>query len=83
MQIILSLLMLALASQAYAHGDHHKYKDAKGGPLLQGYPGYSLVSVKGTYHWHPIHTTKPICVEVWTPPCVPNEKTGYGFQCHN
>lgn len=46
-------------------------------------PGSSLVSIKGTYHWHPIHTTKPICVEVWTPPCVPSEQTGYGFQCQN
>lgn len=45
-------------------------------------PGYAFISVQNQYHWHPVHTTLPVCVEVWTPDCVPAEDNGYGFNCH-
>ncbi|MBL7669173.1 MAG: hypothetical protein JNM39_01690 [Bdellovibrionaceae bacterium] len=45
-------------------------------------PGNAFISVKGNYHWHPIHTTTPICVEVWTPLCKPSVENSYGFNCN-
>lgn len=43
-------------------------------------PGYAFVSSKGQYHWHPIHTPNPICVEVWTPEAQPSVSNGFGFK---
>jgi hypothetical protein len=44
-------------------------------------PNQAFVTAQGQYHWHPVHTPEPICVEVWAPECKPSETNGFGFQC--
>jgi hypothetical protein len=43
-------------------------------------PGQAFVSPQGTFHWHLNHLEgKPVQVQVWTPPYVPNPANQFGF----
>tara|TARA_B100000749_G_scaffold280875_1_gene279629 strand:+ start:75460 stop:76683 length:1224 start_codon:yes stop_codon:yes gene_type:complete len=44
--------------------------------------GQAFISKQTQFHWHPVHTIEPICVEVWTPFCPPNSQNSYGFSCN-
>jgi hypothetical protein len=46
-------------------------------------PNFAFISLNGQYHWHPVHTNEPICIEVWTPFCKYSENNAFGMNCAN
>ncbi len=45
-------------------------------------PGFAFISVKGQFHWHPVHTVTPVCIEVWRPFCDINDSNKFGMECN-
>lgn len=46
-------------------------------------PNFAFISVKGQFHWHPVHTSSPVCIEVWRPFCDVTSSNSYGMACES
>ncbi len=46
-------------------------------------PNFAFISLNGQYHWHPVHTNDPVCIEVWTPFCKYSDTNAFGMNCPN